>query len=413
MEEEIDRMIEKARALLHMKRTTEAINELEKVLAQNPDSYMGLVLICAAYYEQQNKVRIKEVAQKFVATYPADDVSHYYMALAYSLNRENKFAESNVRQAIAINPHDADYFGFLAALYIDKSDWAQALVYANQGLEIEPENVLCLNHRTYCLTKLDRKEEILTAVQETLSVSPDSWYSHSNVGWSKLETGDYKDAKHHFAEALRLNPHASQAIAGMRETLKASNFLYSWYLKYQFWLGKFNTQMQWAVLIGFVFARRVIFALAASFPPLYILAFAMIFLVYTSWIIRPLGDFILMLDHYGRALLKEDERKAGIIAGLGFLIGLPMALAGYFMDNPALTTIGLVVATVIIPISKYFHEDPETRSLFIKLFTVGIFLTAVAVIVAQFVGNSELVVSAYTIGIVAYTWIFNFRQSNA
>jgi tetratricopeptide (TPR) repeat protein len=413
MEDDLDNSIEKARMLLQMKRTSEAIGELEKVLAQNPDSYMGLLLACAAYYEQQNKTRIKETANKFVATYPADDVAHYYMALASSLNKEAKAAEIHVRQAIAINPHDADYFGFLAALYIDKSDWTAGLMYANQGLEIEPENVLCLNHRTYCLTKLDRKEEILTAVQETLSVSPDSWYSHSNVGWSKLETGDYKEAKYHFAEALCLNPNAEQARAGMRETLKANNFLYKWYLKYQFWLGKFNNQMQWVVIIGFVIGRRVVFTLAASFPPLYILAFAMIFFVYSSWIIRPLGDFILMLDRFGRALLKDDEKKAGIAVGTGFLLGLMLCTIGYFADLMPLIVSGLVVATVIIPIGKYYHEDPETRSTFIKVFTLGITMVAVAVIVSQFIGDPEIVTMAYIIGIAAYTWIFNIRQSAA
>lgn len=410
--EDNEKMIERARTLLQMNRTSEALAELTLVLTRQPDDYAALTLACACTYNLKDKQRMMDLAAKLVAAYPSDDIAHYYMALACELNKNSKLAEAHIRQSIAINPHEADYFGFVAALYIDKSVWLNALAYADKGLEIEPENVLCLNHRTYALTKLDRREEILSAVEDTLSASPDNWYSHSNVGWSKLETGDYGQAKHHFAEALRLNPNGDAARRGMIETLKASNFLYSWYLKYVFWLSKFNTQMQWAILIGFVVGRRLIAGLARSFPILYVLVFAMLLLVYTSWIIEPLGNFILMLNRFGRYVLKQHEKIAAMIVGTGFLGGLTLLTAGYFAGIEPLMITGGVWATVIIPVGKFFHEEPESRTTFIKLFTAGIALVAMAVIATLFINTgTEELLGAYSIGIVAYTWIFNLRQS--
>src|ERR1043165_1264451 len=408
---DLETSLEKARTLLQMKRVTEALGELTQVLSHYPDNYIALVLCCDCYLQLKDKVKIKEVAEKLVAAYPSEDIAHYYMALAYDLNKKPALAENHIRQAIAINPHDADFFGFLSALYIEKSDWQQGLDFANQGLEIEPENVLCLNNRTQCLTKLGRKEEIITAVEDTLSASPDNWYSHANVGWSKLETGDYKAAKGHFAESLRLNPNADYARSGMLEAMKASNFLYRWYLQYVFWLSKMNTGMQWAVLIGFVVGRRVIAAFATQFPPLYALVFLMLFMVYTSWIIRPLGDFVLMLNRFGRYVLSKDETIAGLVTGIGFITGLLLLLAGWLTDSASLVVIGLILGTVIIPIGKYFHEDDETRTAFIKIFTAGTALLAIAAIVTQFVGGAEIFQTGYVIAIVAFTWIFNFRQS--
>lgn len=411
--EDIEIRIERARALLQMKRAAEALQELMLVLETNPDNYTALILACAGCHELKDSIRTLEYAQKLVAAYPADDVAHYYMAIASDMNKNSRSAEAHIREAIAINPHDADYFGFLAALYIEKSDWERALDFANQGLEIDPENILCLNHRTYALTKLDRYDEVKTAVEDTLAASPDSWYSHSNVGWSKLETRDYNGAKSHFAEALRLNPNAEPARRGMLETLKASNFIYAWYLRYYFWLSKFSNQAQWFIIIAFVVGRRVIFGLAKKMPALYVIGFTMLLLVYTSWIIEPLGNFILMLDRFGRYVLKQHEKIAAVTVGTGFIGGLLLLGIGYFTDFFPLLVIGGVWATVIVPLGKFFHEEPETRSVFIKAYTALITLLAVSTIATMFIDSwFDTTLSAYTISVVAYTWIYNIRQSS-
>ena len=57
-------------------------------------------------------------------------------------------------EAIGLNPYEANYFGILASLELQKSSWREALAAANQGLEIEPENTLCTNLRAQALVKL-------------------------------------------------------------------------------------------------------------------------------------------------------------------------------------------------------------------------------------------------------------------
>lgn len=410
--EEIEKMIEKARVLVQMNRLQDAMGEVEKILSIDPDNYVALTLSSSISYNLKDKGKTKNSAEKLVAAYPADDVAHYYMALAFDLNKKPVEAEREIREAIAINPYDADYFAFLSGCYIDKKEWEKGLEYANQGLEIEPENISCLNHRTLCLTKLERDDEILTAVEDTLSASPDNWYSHANVGWSKLETSDYEAAKHHFAEALRLNPNADYARQGMKEVLKAKNFLYKWYLKYQFWISKMGDKAQWAVLIGFVIGRRVVAGLAAVFPPLYIVVVALFALVYSIWIIQPLGDFILLLDPLGKYVLTGDEKKAGTITGIGVVGGIIFLVAGFAMQSYPLLVIGGVMATAIIPLARYFHEPEESRTAFIKIYTLIMGVLALACMVSTIFDKQGFVLTAYIIGIVAYTWIYNIRNSS-
>ena len=88
------------------------------------------------------------------------DSSYYYRAVFLNTIEKTSESETMIRKAIELEPWDADFFGFLSALYIDEKKWEIALEYANEGLNADPENTACLNYRTICLTKLNRTEAV-------------------------------------------------------------------------------------------------------------------------------------------------------------------------------------------------------------------------------------------------------------
>jgi len=99
------------------------------------------------------------------------------------------------------------------------------------------------------LVKLNRKQEAADTMDYALHRAPQSSYSHANKGWVSIEKGAYEEAITHFKEALRLNATNAYAKAGLREGIKAKNFLYRGVLKYFLWLGKLQAKYRWAFVI--------------------------------------------------------------------------------------------------------------------------------------------------------------------
>jgi len=410
--EEVEVIVQKAQGLVDLNRYPAAIKELKKALSIDPDHFYGLALICGCFIDEKDKEEALEYSQKLLSVYPYEALSHYYMAHAHDLNGETEKAESEIREAIEIEPNDADYMGFLAAIYIDKRDWEQALKYVNQGLEIDPESVLCLNHRTLILTKLGRKEEMRTAAEDTLAASPDHWYSHANVGWSLLETREYNKAKGHFLEALRINPNAEHARDGMKEALKAQNFLFRWYLNYAFWMVSKSDKVQWGVIIAFVFARRIFTGLASEYPIFYVVVALMILLVYSVWIMDTVGDLLLLTDRFGRHILRDGEKKAGWITGIGLSLALLSGIIGFALGLESWYYLSVVFATFIIPVGRYFHEKEENRTLLSKAFPLGISFLAMYTIYGIFFKQSVDSFWIYILSLAVYSIAFNFRKTS-
>lgn len=407
---------DRARFFLHQKRYDQAIAELEKHLLADPSDLEGLVLMSACYAEMKNGEKANFYADKALGVAPENDLVYYYKAIASDLLNNPREAERHIRQAIEIDPFEADYFGFLSAMYIQKKEWSQALAYADQGLEIDPENTLCLNHRTLCLTKLDRHEELQSNIADALKANPYNAYTHANVGWSKLEQGDYAQSRIHFAEALRLNPGLEHARVGMIEAVKAKNVLYRMFLKYAFWMGKLKTQHQWIIILVLFIGARLLGGLSESLPVLFPVYILLIFLFYLSWIIKPLSDFILRLDSFGRYALDDQERRAADITGVGLIAGLLCLLISLLTDNVPYLICALFSLTVIIPLTRQFSGPVRLKKGFMYWYTTALTLTGVSACIWALLNPEKpisVAVLVYLIGFALYTWIANISASRA
>jgi len=296
----IDVLIDRARNLISMKRHEQAIQELNKVLTVEPSNYAALTLITACFIQINDEAKTNEYTQKLLATAPDEGLAYYYRAIY--LNRIEKEIESEtmIRKAIELEPWDADFFGFLSAIYIDRKKWETALEYANEGLNADPENTACLNYRTICLTKLNRKEELLSSIEETLSQNPEDAYTHANVGWSKLETRNFAEAKAHFMEALKINPDNYHAKEGMKEAIRAKNPLYRFFMNYQFWIAKQQGKAQWMFILGMYFGTKFIAGLASKYPIFWAVYVPLMFFAYLTWIIEPFANIFLRFDSFGK-----------------------------------------------------------------------------------------------------------------
>lgn len=407
---DIEKFVERARILINLKRKKEAIKELHEALVYEPENLYVLLMLCGCYYDLGNNKESLALAEKIIGLNPSSDLGFYYLAINYGAIDNYPLAFKNIDIAININPWDADYFAYKAALYIDEKEWEKALAVTDEALAIYPENTQALNHRITALTKLNRKAEILTHVDEVLAADPDNAYSHSTIGWSKLETKEYKEAQKHFAEALRLDPNSNNARVGMVNAIKGSNFLYSLVLRYSFWINNHKGNFSWGVGIGiFVFSQFL--KLLTGISPIFLLLFLVFFfLIYLSWIINPISNLILKFDSFGKYLLTKDEGKAVNIVSAGLVLGILFGATGAFIQSTFLFYLSFLSFTLIIPFSNYYDsEEHEKTPRFLYYCYILTALAAISIVLFYIDYNISFGFGiAYLIGVVAYTWVKPF-----
>jgi tetratricopeptide (TPR) repeat protein len=396
---DIEKFIERARILIDLNRKKEAVKELHEALVYEPENLYVLLMLCGCYYDLGNNKESMALAEKIIGINPESDLGFYYLAINYGAIDNYPLAFKNIDIAINIEPWDADYFAYKAALYIDEKEWEKALEVTDEALAIDPENTQALNHRITALTKLNRKEEILTHVDEVLAADPENAYSHSTIGWSKLETKDYKEAQKHFAEALRLDPNSNNARVGMVNAIKGSNFL-----------NNHKGNIGWGIGIGIFVFSRFLKLLTAISPIFFLLFLVLFFLIYLSWIINPISNLILKFDPFGKYLLTKDEDKAVNIVSVGLVLGILFLAAAAFTESTVLFYLSFVSFTLIIPFSNYFDsEEHEKTPRFLYYCYILAGLAAISFL-CYFI-NSNIATGfgvAYLIGVVAYTWVKPF-----
>ena len=73
--------------------------------------------------------------------------------------------------------------------------------------------IFCLGIRTFAQTRYWRNS--ITLFEHALSVNPNSWLSHNNLGLAFQEQGRYPEALRHYQEAVQLNPNSYVAYVNL------------------------------------------------------------------------------------------------------------------------------------------------------------------------------------------------------
>lgn len=410
----VEVLIERAQSLIHLKKYEQAIAELHKILVTEPENVNAIVLLTGVYVQLNDEQKTDEYTQKLLAAAPDSGIAYYYRAIYFSRIEKDSEAETMIRQAIEIEPWDADYFGFLSALYIDRKKWETALEYANEGLNADPENTTCLNYRTVCLTKLNRLDELHSNIQETLSQNPEDTFSHANIGWSKLETGNIKEAQNHFWEALKINPDNAFAKEGMKEVVRSKNPLYRFFMNYQFWLAKQQNNVQWLFILGIYFGTKFIGGLAKQFPILWIAYGVLVFFAYLTWFIESFANIFLRFDGFGKYALDDDEKKSANIVAVCLLTAITCIALYFVLDKYMLLYAAIYAATVLIPLSRYYMMSERKRKGFMTYYTFGLAAVGLFALASGFINEGFVITigTIYFVGFFAYQWIANYKSMN-
>jgi len=413
MNSENDVLIERSRHLINISRYEEAIKALKQVLTTDQENFEANLLLAGCLYDQQKFHESFEYSNRLMSIAPDVPASYYYHALNFGGLRDYANSEKFIDLAIELDPYDADFWSLKSWLYIVKKKWSDALDFAEKGLSIYPEHIQCLNNKSTCLIKLNKIDQLEQNIQETLAQDPENYYSHANAGWVELEKGNYKKAKEHFLESLRLNPANEPARNGVIQTLKSRNWFFRLFLKYYFWIGKHQGYAQWAIIIGVYIGGRAIRKLSEIYP--YLLPVSILFsiMVYLTWIINPLFNLFLSLDPLGKHVLNKNEKTCAGYVAAGLLFASISLGLWLYKDVEQWLYTSLIFATILIPISSYYELEPYQSKTKVGWLTVIMACLGFTSITMYWLGipSAGTLMSVYFILIWLYGWLVNYLIS--
>ncbi|MCB9294832.1 MAG: tetratricopeptide repeat protein [Lewinellaceae bacterium] len=402
--------LERGKLLLAQSRLAEAERELKEALSQQPDDAYAMAWLAECYLNGKRFAEALEVSERAMRFAPNNGFLLYTLARSYFYNKRTKEARETVARALSLNPNDPDFFLLRAHIEFYEENWQAALAAAEQGLELDPEHVNLINLRTQALVKLNRKAEAMETIDYALHHAPEDSYSHANKGWVAIERGAYGQAFGHFREALRLEPNNGYARAGLKEAIKARNWLYRGVLKYFLWLGKMNQQGRWVFIIGIYIFYRIMIEVAENSPSLapflYPFIGLYILLAFSSWIAMPVSNLFLRLDPLGKYALDEDELRASTIVGLLGAGAAASLLAYWFSGVDMLLYLGLYLLLLLLPVGGLFSVDAQGRAR--RQLTYYTYTLAAVGLVAVLTSGVNILAIIFLVGVFAYSWVANY-----
>jgi len=227
--------------LLQEKRYEEADRIFREILQQHGSNKEVALSVGLAYLERNRHEQAIDLFQKLLAAYPDDQKIRYLLATAYG-------ERAMIRQAIEMFngiPTDSEYFTsaqiqaslllkkkgtleealkaageailrkkdapelyvFLASLYDEKKDSAQAEKILRKGLGIIPKSAEILYSLGVLLEKTGRFDESIQQMRRILTFDPDHADSLNFIGYSYADRGVHlNEAEEMIKRALQLKP---------------------------------------------------------------------------------------------------------------------------------------------------------------------------------------------------------------
>ncbi len=333
----MDPIFERVIFFLDRGRYEEAEEELQRLLAANPNNGLAMGLMAQVMVQNGKKKEALGMAQRGVKANPTEPMAFYALAMAQFYNKKLEEAWASTDQGLSIDPMWDRFFMIRAQVAFQKEDWELALKQVEEGLSRNPEHTQLINFCAQALLKLNRKEEASATMDFALHREPENSYSHSNKGWVSMEQGEMDEAIDSFTEALRLDPNNGGAREGLREAIKAKNPLYRAILSYFLWMGKLQARAKWLFLIGIYVLYQLLIGIASKNPELapYLtpLIVTYILFAFSSWLAQPISNLFLRLHPQGKHALTDEERLASTLVGGATGSSLIFILAFYLLGN--------------------------------------------------------------------------------
>ena len=161
-----------AEALIDAKRYAVAVEFLTAVRSKFETLGQFHYALGLAYYGQHNAPSAIEELQKATALEPKMEAAFYFLGNTYALAEQYEKAFGAYRQAIALNPKHAPYYGRLALVAEKLGNPEEVVRDLQQVVRLDPEDVISQVNLAKALSKMDRLPEAIEQLQAAVKKAP-------------------------------------------------------------------------------------------------------------------------------------------------------------------------------------------------------------------------------------------------
>jgi len=382
-------------------------------LAQEPNDAFALHHLASCQFHMAGRQRdALTTIDSAISLEPNQPDHHILRAFILCVLDRPKDALAATVIALQLAPTSDAAFTAEAQAHLQLSHWADAERAARQALALDADNSSAANQLAQALRLQNKMDENAGHLAGMLARDPGDPYTHANAGWAALQSGDHRGAETHFREALRLNPNFESAREGLLNSFRARSPLYRGYLKYCFAMQRLSSGARWAVIIGLYLAVRFTSYLGGWFGIL--LGLAYVVFVLWVWVARPIGNLMLLSDHFARYALRRPERIEALVVGGCLTTGILALGAGVGFGSSEAITAGIALVAVSFPFALLFTNGSRLgRYVFGTICAITLLGAALSVAAPLLPGSEEIIASLFLIGCggcILTTWIGNLPQ---
>ncbi len=155
----------------------EALEELERVVANNPKDFEAQYLLGQTYESLGDIDKAVDAYEKAVELKPDDSRALYNLAIVYKAKGKKNWAIATMKKAVR---NDKSFVGarfMLAKMYFDEGEFDEAELHYEKIVDINPYGFdMATVHTELGLVYLenDKKEQAITEWQNALEIDPDN-----------------------------------------------------------------------------------------------------------------------------------------------------------------------------------------------------------------------------------------------
>jgi Flp pilus assembly protein TadD len=216
-----DEIRKRARVLLDLGRPAEALQEIRRALASNPNDPDSLEIEGLCHLRTGAHAEALRALAAAIVGAPGGAHAHYLYGFTLREAGRSSEAEGPFTAALRLAPDEPVYLRALAELFADLGRHDEALGLARRATEAGPERAA--NHVTYgyVASAAGKKDLARASYEQAVKLDPSDAAAWNNLGCLDLEAGRVLTARARFREALRLDPRGERAQRNLKLVLPA------------------------------------------------------------------------------------------------------------------------------------------------------------------------------------------------
>ena len=159
----------------------------------------------AAMAQGDNAQAVKEYTLALKAV-PNNYAALMNRCVAYQRLKRYDAALADAKQARNLAPNALEPRAYIAALYEERKDWPATIAAFRDAARVSPRNPNLLFHLALAQQQAKKTQDAIDTYREVTKVAPAYYPAQLNLGELYYETGNYADARAHFAAAVKHGP---------------------------------------------------------------------------------------------------------------------------------------------------------------------------------------------------------------